>query len=370
MGLSIAPVACTYMAKVQNNPKTPKARNNAAHASLQNYFDRIFHSLDDRREEFKQMKKYFRVYQESMEFLEIKKTIDLAAGSIYEINIANKLDCQAIGQLAQSLNQKNVSIKSYIKGKPVTLQIKLLFEVSKNIQKITTNLQQIIKNMNRIKVAVPIIKTILKMKDKDEVLSEISNALRVSLDEPDLNSIKVTLKQELESLKPDSRFHFELFNDISDKLIGLLNDKLMLIIGVSEFLIEGVEDGGANDVIADRRLPDELRVLFLASTALDILYKIKEIRDCIINTLDNVKAYAQIINGDRLEPKFKELIKGGDQSIHAIISTSVKSLQMMKPAIDEIATKIDNINVTRAIKLSYALIYEKANRIWENPYKN
>lgn len=348
----------------------PKARNNAAHASLQNYFDRIFHSLDDRNAEFLQMKKYFRVYQESMEFLEIKKTIDLAAGNIFEINIANKLDCQAVVQSAQLLNQKNVSIKSFIKGKQVTLQIKLLFEISKNLQKITANLQQIVKNMNRINEAIPVIKVILKMKDKDLVLSEISNALRVSLDEPDLNGIKSALKKEVDDpLKYDTRLHFEHFNDISDKLIGLLNDKLMLIIGVSEFLIEGVEDGGANDVASERRLPDELRVLFLASTSLDILYKIKEMRDCILNTFDNVKAYAQILNGDKLEPRFKEMLRNGDQSVHNTISTSTKRLQMMKPAIDEIASKIDNINVTRAIKLSYALIYEKSNRIWENPYK-
>ncbi|MDY6991399.1 MAG: hypothetical protein SVR94_02170, partial [Pseudomonadota bacterium] len=232
-----------------------KARNNAAHASLQSYFDRISHSLEDRISEYVQMKKYIRIYEESQKLLEIEKAINIAAGSIYEINIDKKLDINALNQLIQLLNKRNRALRSFIQGKSPSLQIKLLFQISKHLQIIITNLLQIEKNLSRINEVIPIIKVIVKMRDKednreyDPVLKTINDALTTSIHEPNLTQIRMTLQEErINTSQYDAKLHFEFLNDVSDKLIGLLNDKLLLIIGISEFLIAGIEDDGANDV--------------------------------------------------------------------------------------------------------------------------
>ena len=240
--------------------KQPKARNNAAHASLQSYFDRISHSLEDRVSEYVQMHKYIRVYQESQRLLDVQKAINIAAGSIYEINVEKKLDPHTMHDIVQKLNKKTKALKNFIQGKPVTTQIKLIEQTTKSIQLIVTNLLQIHKHIQRINEVIPVLKVLLKIKDKegthqnDPTLIEISNALANSIHEPNLNAIKVILQNERVNVDEyDAKFNFENFNDVSDKLIGLLNDKLLLIIGISEFLIAGVDDDGANDVSAKER---------------------------------------------------------------------------------------------------------------------
>jgi hypothetical protein len=67
------------------------------------------------------MRKYIRVYEESKKLLDIEKTINIAAGSIYEISVEKKLDVSSMKQLMQSLDQKNKALRSYITKKtPVT----------------------------------------------------------------------------------------------------------------------------------------------------------------------------------------------------------------------------------------------------------
>lgn len=369
----------------QKPVRQAKARNNAAHASLQGYFDRISHSLEDRVSEYLQMKKYIRVYEESQKLLEIEKTINIAAGSIYEINFDRKLDVNVMAQVINLLNRKNKALKSFVQGKPVTLQMKLLIQVAKHIQLIITSLEQIDRNINRINQVIPLIKVIVKIKDKedehehDPLLKAINDALSTSIHEPNLAEVEVVLQKErIDLSRYDAKMHFECFNDVSDKLIGLLNDKLLLIIGISEFLIAGIEDDGANDVEAHERLPDELRVLFLASNALDMLNRIKKVRQDMRNVFHSIKFCLQIINSTKLESKFKALLKNGNDNIYDVLfSTTPKVLQRTKKALIEIIPgldtldlklKLDTLDLNTVINMVYGLIYEKSNRTWENPY--
>jgi len=371
----------------QKKPKNPKARNNAAHASLQSYFDRISHSLEDRLSEYVQMRKYVRIYEESKKLLDIEKAINIAAGSIYEINIDNKLDENSLKQLVQFLDEKNKALRTFMQGKQLSLQIKLLNQVYKNINVITHQLIQINQNINRITEMIPIIKALLKMQDKesnyenDPILIEISNALKRNLEEANLTEIRVMLeKDRVEVSQYDAKLDFEQLNDVSDKLIGLLNDKLLLIIGVSEFLIAGVEDDGANDIPTDQRIPDELRVLFLAANVLDIIYRVKQIRDGIKLIFNSVKLCLQIVNSERLENSFKVPLKSGTHNAEVLLSNMTpKILQRIKKAVIEIVPgleafelklKLDTLDLDTVMKMTYGLIYEKAHRIWENPYDN
>ncbi|EDN67900.1 hypothetical protein BGP_4428 [Beggiatoa sp. PS] len=366
--------------------KNPKARNNSAHASLQGYFDRISNSLEDRLSEYVLMRKYVRIYQESQKLLEVEKSINTAAGSIYEINIDKKLDVEAMKQLMRSLDEKNKTLKRALKQKKIQpLQLKLLTQVSKNILVIINHLMRINKHVARVNEVIPVVKALLKLSEKennyenDPILVEISNALTVSIDEPNLTNIKAQLEKEnIDLSQYDAKFNFEQMNDASDKLIGLLNDKLLLIIGISEFLIAGVDDDGANDVSAFQRLPDELRVLFLASSVLDTIYRVKEIRDSIKIIFNSIKLFLQILNSDRLGSQYQAFLKNGDNNVHDLLSNIAPSvLQRLKKAIIEIVPgldafelklKIDTLDLETVRKMTYGLIYEKANRIWENPY--
>jgi hypothetical protein len=366
--------------------KKPKSRNNSAHASLQNYFDRISNSLEDRLSEYVQMKKYVRVYQESQKLLEVEKSINIAAGSIYEINVDKRLDVEAIKQLIHSLDEKNKVLKKLFRQKKIqSLQLKLLTQVSRNILIIMNHLMRIQKHIARITEIIPVLKALLKLQEKennfenDPILLEISNALTVSIEEPNLVDIKASIEKEnIDLSQYNGKLNFEQMNDVSDKLIGLLNDKLLLIIGVSEFLIAGVEDDGANDVKAEQRIPDELRVLFLAASVLNTISRIKEIRDSIKIIFNSIKLFLQIVNSERLESQYKTLLKGGDNNTFELLSNNTPStLQRVKKAIIEIAPgldafelklKIDTLDLETVMKIAYGLIYEKSNRIWENPY--
>ena len=366
--------------------KNPKARNNSAHASLQGYFDRISNSLEDRLSEYVLMRKYVRIYQESQKLLEVEKSINTAAGSIYEINIDKKLDVEAMKQLMRSLDEKNKTLKRALKQKKIQpLQLKLLTQVSKNILVIINHLMRINKHVARVNEVIPVVKALLKLSEKennyenDPILVEISNALTVSIDEPNLTNIKAQLEKEnIDLSQYDAKFNFEQMNDASDKLIGLLNDKLLLIIGISEFLIAGVDDDGANDVSAFQRLPDELRVLFLASSVLDTIYRVKEIRDSIKIIFNSIKLFLQILNSERLGSQYQAFLKNGDNNVHDLLSNIAPSvLQRLKKAIIEIVPgldafelklKIDTLDLETVRKMTYGLIYEKSNRIWENPY--
>ncbi|MDM8560506.1 hypothetical protein [Candidatus Parabeggiatoa sp. HSG14] len=368
--------------KVQKNPK---ARNNAAHASLQSYFDRISHSLDDRVSEYVQMKKYVRVYEESKKLLEIEKAVNIAAGSIYEINVDKKLDVDGMKQLIQSLEGKNKALKSFLQKKPPSLQIKLITQVSKNIVIIINHILRVNKHIARVNEVVPVLKALLKMQEKednyenDPILIEISNALTVNIDEPSLAEIKITLEKERIDLSQyNAKLNFEQMNDVSDKLVGLLNDKLLLIIGVTEFILAGVDDDGANDAGAEQRLPDELRALFLASSTLDIIYRTKEIRESIKIIFSGIKLCLQIMKSDKLESKFQSFLKGGDNNVFDLLSTvapnvlqrTKKAVIDVTPGLDalELKLRLDTLDLNTVVKMTYGLIYEKANRIWENPY--
>jgi hypothetical protein len=373
-------------------PKNPRARNNAAYASLQNYFDRISSSLEDRVGEYLQMKKYIRVYEESKKLLEIEKAINIAAGSLYEINMEKKLDIENLKELIQSLEAKNKTLKSFIQQqKPQSLQLKLLSQIIKNISLIILTLKQFNKHIQRMNEIIPIIKALLKKQEKegqekdethqenDPVLIEISNALALSIEEPNLSEIKVILENEQIAIsEDDAKLHFERINDVSDKLIGLLNDKLLLIIGVSEFLIAGVDDEGANDIAANQRLPDELRVLFLASSVFNLIYRLKELRNGIKIIFNSIKLCLRIMNSNKLASQSEGLLKLGDNNISDLLSNITPSvLQRSKKAIVEISPsldafdlklKIDTLELETVIRMTNGLIYEKANRIWENPY--
>jgi hypothetical protein len=365
--------------------KKPIARNDAALASLQGYFDRISHSLEERVSEYVQMKKYVRVYEESQKLLNIEKALNIAAGSVYEINVDRKLDTDTLKKLVLSLREKNKALKSLMQRKPQSLQLKLLNQIYKNLLLVINNIVKINKHLTRVNDIIPVVKALLKLPDRednyanDPILLEISNALTVSIDEPNLASIKTMLaKEKFDLNKYNATFKYEHMNDVSDKLIGLLNDKLLLIMGVSEFLIAGVEDDGANDIVASQRIPDELRVLFLASSVFDILYRIKEIKSSIKTIFSNIKVFLQIMNSDRLENQYKVFLKSGNNSVHDVLSNNTpKILQRIKKAIIEIVPCLDafslklkynTLDLEKVMKMTYGLIYEKANRIWENPY--
>jgi hypothetical protein len=366
--------------------KQPRARNNAAHASLQSYFDRISHSLEDRVSEYVQMHKYVRVYEESQKLLDIEKTINIAAGSIFETSFEKKLDVSAMNQLVQGLNKKNKALKAFLQGKPLTSQIKLLDQIAKSVHTIIVNLMQIHRDIARINDVVPVLKALLKLKDKDghhehdPLLIEITNALANNINEPSLVEIKMLLTTDRANLSEfDAKLHFESFNDVSDKLVGLLNDKLLLIIGISEFLIAGVEDDGANDVGANERLPDELRVLFLAASLLDVLSKIKEVRNSLKTILTHIKFCMQVMDSDKLESKFKALLKNGgpDNLYEGLVNITPRVLQRVKKSIIEISPgldafelrlKLETLDLNTVMNMTYGLIYEKSNRTWENPY--
>ena len=356
----------------------PTARNSSAHKALQNHFLRIASTLEDKISEFLKMKKYTRVYNEALELLEIKKTIDLAAGRIFEIHLKNKLNTQLLNQLMQLLNSKNTAIKSYIQGKPITLQIKLLHELSKNINKIIISVTQITRDVDRLNDIIPVIKALLKSKDIEEdhehdpLLLEITKALKKNVTEPALTDIKIVLqKNQVDVNTYDQRLHFEHFNDVSDKLIGLLNDKLLLVLSISEMLVaEDMEDEeDAHDIPANQRLPDELRVLFLAMSTLDILYKIQEMRDSIKIVLASTRFYLQIFDSGKLESRVKSILNTGNHNIHELTLQTAKIIQKFESFINELVIKIDPLKVSKSIKLSHSLIYEKSHRVWENPYR-
>lgn len=370
----------------KKNPQSrvPKARNNAAHTSLQNYFDRVSNSLEDRINEFLLMKKYTRVYEESQKLLEVEKTLNIAAGSIFEINVDHKIDCQAISQAMKLLNSKNTAIKKFLQGKPFSTQVQYLHEVSKHLQNIVTHTTQITDNIMYINEIIPIIKALLKKKDKegniehDPLLSEIKRALQENIRQPKLSTIKELLAKENVNLETfDTKLRFEHLNDVSDKLIGLLNDKLLLVIGISEVLIAGVEDDGMNDVDAKQRLPDELRVLFLASSTLNIFCKVKEIRSSIKVIFSSVQLFLKILESGKLGVKIDSLLRGGQDSIQNIVVNNTKNLKRLTPVINEIATNLDaldlklklnTLDLSKIIRMAYGLIYEKTFKTWENPY--
>lgn len=370
--------------KKSSQSRTPKARNNAAHTSLQNYFDRVSNSLEDRINEFLLMKKYTRVYEESQKLLEIEKTLNIAASSIFEINVDRKIDCQTISNAMKRLHNKNLTLKNFLKGKPSSTQIQYLQEASKQLQKIITNTLHIINNIIYINEVVPIIKALLKKKDKegniehDPLLEEIMKALRENIGSPKLSTIKEVLVKEKINLRTfDTKLKFEHLNDVSDKLIGLLNDKLLLVIGISEVLIASVEDDGINDIDAGQRLPDELRVLFLASSTLNIFSKIKEIRRSIKVVFNSVQLFLKILDSGKLGDKATYLLKNGNDSMQNIVMENAKNLKRLIPVINEITTNLDAIDLKlklntldldKIIRMAHGLIYEKTFRTWENPY--
>lgn len=367
-----------------SQPAVPKARNNAAHTSLKNYFDRVSNSLEDRINEFLLMKKYTRIYEESQKLLEIEKTLNIAAGSIFEINVDRKIDCEALEQAMKLLNTKNALIKKYLQGKPFSVQIQYLQEIAKCLQNIVVHTLKITQNITHINGIVPIIKALLKKRDKegnieqDLLLREITEALKKNIHQPDLTAIRESLFKENVSLeKFDAKLKFEHLNDVSDKLIGLLNDKLLLVIGISEVLIARVEDDGMNDIDAGQRLPDELRVLFLASSTLDIFSRVKEIRNGIKVIFNNVQLFLKILESGKLGSKVDGLLKTGNDNVQMIVVNSAKTLKRLAPVINEVATsldaldlklKINTLDLDKVIRMTYGLIYEKVYRIWENPY--
>jgi len=370
---------------MKNKENKGKERNKKALADFQRYFDRIADSLQDRVSEYMQMKKYIRIYEESNKLLSIDKIINTAAGSIYEINIDKKVNIDMMKHLIQSLGGKNKRLRTFIQKQPQSLQLKLLAQVYKNTLKITNHLQQINKNVAKINELIPVIKAILKLPDKednfesDPILIGISNALAASIDEPCLDEIKaILIKEKTDPSRYTAKLNFEEINDVSDKIIGLLNDKLLVAIGVSEFLIAGVDDDGANDVPAENRMPEELRVLFLASTILDILHKLKELKNAIKIIFNSIKLHLQIMQSEKLGNQYKSLLKNGDNSMHGLISTTVlNALNRLKkmiieiiPYLDafELKLKLDALDLDTVIKMTYSLIYDKTNKIWENPY--
>jgi hypothetical protein len=370
--------------KRNSQSRTPKARNNAAHTSLQNYFDRVSNSLEDRISEFLLMKKYTRVYEESQKLLEIEKTLNIAAGSIFEINVDRKIDCQTINQSMKLLNGKNLAIKKFLQGKSFSTPIQYLQEVSKHLQKIITHTTQITENITYINDMIPIIKALLKKKDRegnieqDPLLNEITEALKDNIQQPKLSKIKELLAKENVNLEAfDNKLKFEHLNDVSDKLIGVLNDKLLLVIGISEVLIAGVEDDGMNDVDASQRLPDELRVLFLASRALDIFCKIKEVRSSIKIIFNSAQLFLRILESGKLGVKIDALLRGGNDSVQHIVVNNTKHLKRLTPVISEVATNLDaldlklklnTLDLNKIIRMAYGLIYEKTFKTWQSPF--
>jgi hypothetical protein len=366
-------------------PKIPKARNNPARTSMSNYFERIANSLEDRIPEFLQMKKYTRVYAESQKLLEIERAIDIAAGSIYEINIdSKKLISDQLAQLAQTLNHKNQNIKQAFLGKDFSKRVQILHDASKHIQNIVIQTSRIVRHIDRINAIIPLIKAMLKLQDNENqdntpILIAVSEALKKNLHEPLIDEIIDRMQQNNISLaKYDNKLNFEHLNDASDKLIGLLNDKLLLVIGISENLIAGVEDDGINDSNSEHRLPDELMVLFLVSSILDIFHRIREIRNCIKHISNSMKIIAKIMQTAQNDLKLRSLLHDGANSAYDITVKQIPTnLKRIIPVINEIATNLDaldlklklhTLDLDKIIRLTNGLIYEKTNKIWENPY--
>ncbi|EIJ43428.1 hypothetical protein BegalDRAFT_2586 [Beggiatoa alba B18LD] len=365
--------------------KIPKARNNNAHTSMMNYFDRIFHSLEERLYEFMNMRKYMRLYEESQKLLSIERTMNLAAASIYEINLENKVDCAALHQSMVTLNQYNKHLKlEQTRSLPATQQ-KLLKELTHNIDNIVLSIIKTTRNILWINKLTPVIKVLLKTKDKEEedyntdlVLIEITNALLGKLEDPQLTNIINALEHNNASLKQlDAKLQFEHINDVSDKLIGLLNDKLLIVIGISETLIDGTEGDDVGDIPADKRLPDELKVLFLASSVLNILFKLKEIRENIKLLYRSVKNYLKLSEHESLANKYKAILKNGERNPHDIIVHSTQKLNRIKSTIIELSAgidafelklRLDALDLETVINMTYSLIYEKSRRTWINPY--
>ncbi len=357
--------------------KHPKARNRSAYSSLSGYFERIYHSLADRSEEYRLMRKYMRVNEEAEILLSIERVLDSVADKVYEIQLHNKISETQVQQLMQILNKRVIHLKHYLQGKTFSIQIQLLQEMIKHSQ-LTINLSlQCFRKLNRIEELIPIIKALLRKKDAhddivhDPVVQEITAILREKLDEPSLESLKNTLLQQHVDLKrDDGRLHFEHLNDVSDKLIGLLNDKLLVVIGVSEVLIEGVEDDGGHDVQANQRLPDELRVLFLANSTLEVLAKIKEIKDTLKLLFASTKNFLAFLEHPKLDEKLRKQLKAGDNNLYEPIIQLAKKWQIIANEVNEPATIIEKLNLPHVMQLAYSLVYEKSRRIWENPYKD
>jgi hypothetical protein len=361
------------MAK-STSKQRPKARNNSAHASLEGYFERIHHSLEDRSEEYRQLRKYMRVHEECTMLLAIEQALNIVADHVYEINIDRLLDAPALTQYVQVLNKRNTLIKNYLRGKPFSPQVQLLHELTKQLHTIITSASQIARKMNRCHELIPILKVLLSMQDQEEearhdpVLIEISRLLQENLTEPPLITLKALLsKQGLDKHK--AILHFEHLNDVSDKLIGLLNDKLLLVISVSEILIEGIEDDGSHDVPVEQRLPDELRVLFLAMSTLDILYKLYEFRDLIKTIFAATKQYLQLQDHPKIDKKVQQMLKTGENNVNENVKQLARLLQNSTSTLNDLAAVIEPLNIPLILRMTHQLIYEKANRTWENPYQ-
>ncbi|MDD2815265.1 MAG: hypothetical protein PHP00_05940 [Thiotrichaceae bacterium] len=370
----------------------PKSRNNSAFGALQNYFDRVSNSLEDRIPEYLQMRKYARVYAESRKLLEIGKTLNLAAGSIDEINLTNKLNGDNLRQFAELLNARSLPLRTYLQGKPLTKEIKLLHFIFKNLQQTIKALVTIHKNLKRINAVIPVIGALLKLKENDSdkehdpVLHEISSSLKANLMLPELDPIKIALIREGSPFSDQlTRLGFEQINDVSDKLIGLLNDKLLVVLEASEVLINSIESDGVNDVSVEKRLPDEVRVLFLAQSVLDIFFKIREIRNCIKIIISFMNDLKDVLEGRKLDMKAEALLclsdnSAKDNSIRDIVLKHLPTnLRRGVPVINEIATSLDaldlklrlnTLDLTKILKMTYGLIYEKSTRNWINPYED
>ncbi len=350
----------------------PKARNNSAHSSLESYFERIYHSLEERNDEYRQLKKYMRVHEECSMLLALEQTLNIAADHIYEINITRHLNIQALLAYAQHVNKKNTVVKNYLRGKAFSPQVQLLHELTKQLHIIATHSVQIVRKINRCKDLIPIIKTLLQMPDQedlghDPVLLEISRLLQDNITDPPLLSLKAMLSHQGVDKETES-LHFEHLNDVSDKLIGLLNDKLLLVIGVSEILNEGIEDDAGHDIPAEQRLPDELRVLFLTASTLDVLQKICELRDHIKQVFSATKQYLQLQNHPKLDVKVRQLLRVGENNVTDVVKKLALLLQGFAPKVTDLSSYIEPLNLPVVLRMAYHLIYEKANRVWENPY--
>jgi hypothetical protein len=87
----------------------------------------------------------------------------------------------------------------------------------------------------------------------------------------------------------------------------------------------------------------------------------------------------QIIDCDKLEKKFKALLKGegNDNFYDTLVNTTPRILQRTKKAVIEITPgldafelrlKLETLDLNTVMNMTYGLIYEKSNRTWENPY--
>ncbi len=312
--------------------KKPSARNNKARHSFQRQFEAIFEALKSKVDEFEQMKKYIRVYKESNKLLKIEETIDIIAGNIYEIDFEKQWDVNALQPFIQRLDKTMKVLEAFIQNKPYTLQsIKTLQHISDNITIIINTFQQVNEYITRINDIIPVIKAILQLPDEESnyrntsVFTAIRHALITNIEIPDLSQIKIALNKEKLLSHYDAKLNFEHINDVSDKLIGLLNDKLLLLGAVSEFLDQGQESGDTH-VIATQRLPDELNVLFLISNLFTIFYTIKEIKNCLIILFKVNKHSLKLIKSDQLESPYQSLLTRGNKNVYTLLSNRMPQL--------------------------------------------